>query len=307
MRFHVLKFQFYAMTATIVVFGGLLNTIEKRLPTFISQSYRFGKFSYEGKKSKLKTIEVPKRWFSHFYVFAAAYSTLCLLTAIKVYFFDGKAPSQAIQLLNILATTQRSFTVSSIATLIALVLMTAQCVRRFYETWFVSVFSDAKMNLSHYIVGFSHYFGAISAILVEAPGFTPHTGVSSLVLRLNFSELHLYHLIAVIIFMWAFIHQFRAASILADLRRDKSGQVVSQKYRLPEGDLFQFVSSPHMLCEVIIYLCLMVILWGSTVFPVVTLWVVSNQVENAFLTHWWYQEKFKEYPKMRKAIIPFIL
>lgn len=67
---------------------------------------------------------------------------------------------------------------SSIATLLALLLMTAQCVRRFYETWFVSIFSDAKMNFSHYIVGFAHYFGAISAILVEAPGFTPHTGTT---------------------------------------------------------------------------------------------------------------------------------
>lgn len=62
------------------------------------------------------------------------------------------------------------------ATLLAMALMTAQCVRRFYETWFVSVFSNARMNFSHYIVGYSHYFGAICSILAEAPGFTPHAG-----------------------------------------------------------------------------------------------------------------------------------
>lgn len=295
------------MTVMIVVFGCLLNCIEKKLPTFISQSYRYGKFSYQGERSKIKTIEVPKRWFAHFYVFAAVYSTMCLLTAMKVYFLDGKAPSHIVDLFNVLATTQRTFTVSSIATLIALVLMTAQCLRRFYETWFVSVFSDAKMNLSHYIVGFAHYFGAVSAILVEAPGFTPHTGVSSLVLRLNLYELRLHHVVAVLVFMWAYVHQYRTAVILADLRRNKSGHVVNREYKLPQGDLYQFVSSPHMLCEVIIYLCLTVILWGSTIFPIVTLWVVSNQVESAILTHWWYQEKFKEYPKERKAIIPFML
>lgn len=295
------------MTVIIAVFGSLLNTIEKRLPTFISQSYRFGKFSYEGERSKILVVEVPKRWFSHFYIAAALYSVMCLYLAIHVYIFGGSAPVEFIKLLNTVATSQRTFTVSSLATLIGLTLMTAQCIRRFYETWFVSVFSNAKMNLSHYIVGFSHYFGAITAILAEAPGFTPHTGVSGLVLKLNFSELHLYHFGALLTFTWAFIHQYRAAVILADLRKDGSGKVVHQMYKIPEGDLFNLVSSPHMLCEVVIYLSLMIMLWGNSIFPWVAVWVVCNQAENALLTHWWYQEKYKEYPKRRRAIIPLLL
>ncbi|KAK3924907.1 Polyprenol reductase [Frankliniella fusca] len=306
MELHILKVLFASMTTLIAIFGSLLNTVEKHLPTFIRQSYRFGKFSYEGKKDAL-VLEVPKRWFSHFYVFAALYSMMCLVFTLKVYVFGGAPPTKFIQLLNILATEKRTFTVSSLATLIGLTLMTAQCMRRFYETWFISVFSDAKMNFSHYIVGFLHYFGAINAILVEAPGFTSHTGVSSLVLRLNFSELHYYHYLAIVSFVWAFVHQYRAAIILADLRRDTTGKVVSQAYRLPEGDLFNLVSSPHMLCEVVMYFSLLNILWGSSVFPYVTVWVLSNQVENALLTHWWYQEKFKEYPRERRAIFPFIL
>lgn len=35
--------------------------------------------------------------------------------------------------------------------------------------------------------------------------------------------------------------------------------------------------------------------------------IIYLQVENALLTHWWYQGKFKEYPKRRRAIIPLIL
>ena len=195
---------------------------------------------------------------------------------MNVYLLSGFAPEWLIHMLNLLATTRRSFsgecfdiyiwfcqgfryffknvlwfflTVSSAATLIALILMTAQCIRRFYETWFISVFSDAKMNLSHYIVGFAHYFGAISSIVVEAPGFTPHAGkkiihpldlilwptminvfniylgVSSLVLKLHLSELHIYHYFAVVTFIWAFIHQYRAAVILGNLRKDPSGKL----------------------------------------------------------------------------------
>lgn len=56
--------------------------------------------------------------------------------------------------------------------LLALTLMSFQCVRRFYETWFVSVFSEGKINLSHYLVGFVHYWGAISVILAESKGFS---------------------------------------------------------------------------------------------------------------------------------------
>lgn len=61
MAVHVLKFLFASMTLVIAVFGSLLNTVENRLPTFIRQSYRFGKFSYDGKKSKILVLEVPKR------------------------------------------------------------------------------------------------------------------------------------------------------------------------------------------------------------------------------------------------------
>lgn len=39
------------------------------------------------------------------------------------------------------------------------------------------------------------------------------------------------------------------------------------------------VSAPHMLCEVLMYISLMVILWGNTVFPYVAAWVASNQVK----------------------------
>lgn len=69
-----------------------------------------------------------------------------------------------------------SFPVSAVSSLLALSLLTIQAWRRFYETWFVSVFSNTRMNLSHYIVGFIHYFGSVTAILAESPGFIDDKG-----------------------------------------------------------------------------------------------------------------------------------
>lgn len=56
--------------------------------------------------------------------------------------------------------------------MLAIVLLTIQVVRRFYDTHFVSVFGEnSKMDLTHYFVGFTHYTGCVAAILGEAPVF----------------------------------------------------------------------------------------------------------------------------------------
>lgn len=57
------------------------------------------------------------------------------------------------------------------AVIIALLLFTAQCFKRFYETWFVSVFSKSKINIAHYLAGYVHYWITTTVILAEASGF----------------------------------------------------------------------------------------------------------------------------------------
>jgi hypothetical protein len=37
------------------------------------------------------------------------------------------------------------------------------------------------------------------------------------------------------------------------------------------------------------------------------IWAVVNLVPRALNHHQWYREKFNEYPKERKAVIPYIL
>lgn len=52
-------------------------------------------------------------------------------------------------------------------------MLTIQCTKRFYDSHFVSVFgTNSRMDLVHYVVGYIHYVGAVTAILAEAPMFT---------------------------------------------------------------------------------------------------------------------------------------
>lgn len=66
---------------------------------------------------------------------------------------------------------------SPITTLTALFLMVLQCTRRFVETNFLQIFSKkSKINLSHYLVGYLHYYGVMVLILAKAAGFIESGG-----------------------------------------------------------------------------------------------------------------------------------
>lgn len=55
--------------------------------------------------------------------------------------------------------------------MISMALIIVQVSRRLCECIFLSVYSDSKMNIVHYIFGFSFYFGVGLSVLTEAPGF----------------------------------------------------------------------------------------------------------------------------------------
>jgi len=124
------------------------------------------------------------------------------------------------------------------------------------------------------------------------------------------SLLRWYHAVGICLFTWASLHQHRCHRILANLRdhgvrRNRS----DRSYSLPQGDWFEYVSSPHYFAEVLIYASLLVIFvatdwrtnwWLVEVFTASTLLLGARQV------HLWYRLKFEDYPKHRKIIIPGI-
>ncbi|XP_055533611.1 polyprenol reductase [Wyeomyia smithii] len=302
---NLINFLFVQLIVIIVLLGSLIATIERLLPTAISQTFRYGKHAYKGPQDRfVSLLEVPKAWFKHFYIFAAIWSLAGFYFMVNAYFAGRETPSYVLDFLDIMATTKRTARTSPTETMVAIMLITMQCWRRFYETWFVQVFSPKlKMNLSAYLVGYIHYFGTVVVILSQAEGFVRTDG-SLLPYRFELSpRIALW----IAIFFYAWRYQFQSNLILANLRKDRSGNVISQQHSIPRGGYFQLVSSPHMFFEIVMYVALYAIIARNTSALYVLAWVLSNQTMNAWLTHQWYRENFQDYPPTRRAVFPYVL
>ena len=76
-------------------------------------------------------------------------------------------------------------------------------------------------------------------------------------------------------------------------------------YSMPQGGLFRWISCPNYFGEIIEWIGWAVLTWspGGLVFA---LWTVANLTPRARDNHRWYLERFPDYPKERKALIPFV-
>ncbi|KAM3865063.1 3-oxo-5-alpha-steroid 4-dehydrogenase 2a [Diretmus argenteus] len=89
--------------------------------------------------------------------------------------------------------------------------------------------------------------------------------------------------------------------ILRSLR--KPGETV---YRIPHGGMFEFVSGANFFGEILEWCGYAVATWSLPTFSF-ALFTISSIGPRAYHHHKDYQRKFEDYPRSRKAIIPFIL
>ncbi|KAI8871485.1 hypothetical protein GQ42DRAFT_161983 [Ramicandelaber brevisporus] len=94
----------------------------------------------------------------------------------------------------------------------------------------------------------------------------------------------------------------------ADSNGAKNDKSESQShYVIPTGFfLFNFVSSPHYLCELLEWFGF-AMATGSTAGWLFVALTAANLVPRAIRSHQWYKERFPNYPQERRAIIPFVL
>ncbi|KAH8333512.1 polyprenal reductase [Drosophila kikkawai] len=307
-KINLLQMIFGTFIATIVFFGGLMTFLEKYLPNSIRQSFRYGKHSFKGETDPLVAwLEVPKSWFKHFYIFAVVWSWLGFFLLVSTVRDQREAPEYVLRFLDFMGggRSHRKVEIDSTTACVGAFMLTLQCTRRFYETSFVQIFSShSKINLSHYVVGYVHYFGAIIALLSNTSGFVRGTRPMEFALDKLTGQQILY----LVVFTAAWQQQYASNIILVNLRKDpRTGSVKTEKHLLPKGGLFQLLSSPHMFLEVVMYFCIADLYMPVRIWRLIFLWVASNQTINALLTHKWYRETFRDYPKNRRAIIPFLL
>jgi len=77
-------------------------------------------------------------------------------------------------------------------------------------------------------------------------------------------------------------------------------------YKIPKGGLFNQVSCPNLLGEIIEWGGFALITSAAPMFAFF-IWTAANLIPRALAHHKWYKEHFTEYPVERKAIIPYLL
>ena len=112
------------------------------------------------------------------------------------------------------------------------------------------------------------------------------------------NELNL--IIGLIIFFGGAVINFKSDNILIRIKKKYN------TYKIPNGFLYNYVSCPNYLGEIIQWLGFF-IMTGSIPALLFLLWTIFNLVPRSISNHRWYLNNFPDYPKNRKAIIPFIL
>ncbi|XP_054845987.1 polyprenol reductase [Eublepharis macularius] len=257
----------------------------------------------------LRRCDVPKRWFYHFYVVAVIWNGILLLWLTQSLFFSWPFPVWFQDLLGILGEASQDWNggtyfsenggESLSAFLVCLFVWLNSC-RRLWECLRISVFSRGVIHVIQYCFGLSYYVLVGLTVLSQVPpGVREGRGGRPTICWC--------HVFGLMMFIWASVHQQRCHVILANLRKNKSGEVVNLDHRIPFGDWFEMVSCPHYFAELLIYIS-MAITFGlnNLTWWLVVIYVLFNQAVSAVLCHEFYLSYFKHYPKHRKAYIPFL-
>ena len=97
-----------------------------------------------------------------------------------------------------------------------------------------------------------------------------------------------------------FYINFKADNTLIALKSKNKG------YLIPTGNMYNYISCPNYFGEMIEWLGFAIMTLSFPAF-IFFIWTIANLFPRALATHKWYKKEFKEYPKKRKAIIPFVI
>ncbi|OZC12168.1 3-oxo-5-alpha-steroid 4-dehydrogenase [Onchocerca flexuosa] len=107
--------------------------------------------------------------------------------------------------------------------------------------------------------------------------------------------------VGTLIFLSGMMINITSDSILRNLRKDgESG------YKIPYGGLFKYISGANFFGECVEWTGYALLAQTLPAFAF-AFFTLCNLAPRAYHHHRWYQEKFDNYPKDRKAFIPFVI
>lgn len=102
------------------------------------------------------------------------------------------------------------------------------------------------------------------------------------------------------LFLLGFVGNVVCDEQLRRLRKPGEGS-----YKIPRGGLYELVSSPNYLCEIVEWSGWALASWslGGLAFAIYTF---ANLAPRARSNHAWYRTTFPDYPRERRALVPFV-
>jgi protein-S-isoprenylcysteine O-methyltransferase Ste14 len=106
--------------------------------------------------------------------------------------------------------------------------------------------------------------------------------------------------LGVALFGFGFVLNLWSDGVLCRLREPNDGG-----YRIPRGGAFEWVSCPNYLGEILEWIGWSIATWSlaGTAFA---LYTIANLGPRARSHHRWYLDQFDDYPKQRKALVPYV-
>ena len=108
-------------------------------------------------------------------------------------------------------------------------------------------------------------------------------------------------IIGLSVFLFGMFINIKSDYIINSMKRNKG-----PGYHIPDQFLYKYLSAPNYFGEIIEWLGWAILTFSVSGF-VFLIWVIANLFPRAIAHHKWYKDKFENYPKERKAIIPGII
>jgi 3-oxo-5-alpha-steroid 4-dehydrogenase 1 len=107
-----------------------------------------------------------------------------------------------------------------------------------------------------------------------------------------------------LIFILGMYINIKSDEILMNLRAKSKNKT---EYYIPTGFMYNYISCPNYFGELIEWVGFAIMVWNTAALSFVA-WTFCNLFPRAMEIHAWYKDKFKEeYPKDRKAFVPFLV
>ena len=107
-------------------------------------------------------------------------------------------------------------------------------------------------------------------------------------------------IVGTLIFLIGMAINRQSDNILLNLR--KPGET---GYKIPQGGFYKWVSAPNYFGEIVEWIGWAIATWSVAGLSF-AVYVVANLAPRALSNHRWYHEKFSDYPRERRALIPGI-